>query len=70
MTVQFDDLIQGQFYRFKVEDQSVIGRFGGFIREKGKPLILMVVQNAWAPDEVASVVSFPTTDVKNIFRQG
>ena len=57
--VQFDDLVPGQPYHFKLRGGFIKGTFGGFIRQRAKPLVIMVPKNR-------EVYSFPVTDVVEI----
>lgn len=59
-TVPLDDLNQGEPYQFWMRDGSVvIGSFGAFIRQRGRPLTIMVPQPG-------VVLSFPVTELAEV----
>jgi len=59
-TVPLDDLTRGEHYEFVMRDGGVVtGPFGAFIRERGRPLTIMV---PWA----GVVTAFPVTELAEI----
>ena len=57
--VQVDDLVAGRPYHFRLRGGFIKGQFGGFIRKRGGPLVIMVPKNR-------EVYSFPVTEVIEI----
>jgi hypothetical protein len=63
--VQLDDLNEGMKYVFYVRNYRghftgwIVGEFGGFIRERGRPLVVMAVRPG-------TVYPIPTTQLTRI----
>jgi hypothetical protein len=64
-SLPIDDLNEGSVYCFHMGRSFVRGEFAGFIRERGRPLVIMVARPLPSKREI---LSFPTTLITRISR--